>query len=288
MKYQGKPFLIEDREFPLECSISYGVEPEYRMLHWHQEMEINWILRGTGKQVINGNIYPCEAGDIFLINNDEIHMCYDDVGLEMMVLMFDPTLLWNSSSHLRDYAYLQPFFSCSGAFQNRIDGNEPEAERLRQILEEVQEEYTNEASGYQLMIKSLLMQFLTWIIRNYFSKQQPEKGLSVRAAGKVEAVMQYLDEHYAEPISLEALAAAQKINRSYLCSIFRTMTAVTPMEYLIRRRIGAAKQLLVETEENVLTISEQCGFGSLSNFNHQFKALTGCSPRVYRNLKREG
>lgn len=285
MGRRKKPSLIEDRTFPFECSISYGVEPEYRKLHWHTEMEICCIRHGTGKHLINGRIYNFAAGDIFLINNDEIHLCYEDQDLEMLVVMFDSQLLWSGSSHLLDYEYLRPFLETEGHFCNRLDGKDPHTAQLTAVLDEIEREYLEEAYGFELMIKALLLQFLTLVIR-YFSESSglsAEQRIVRQTAEKVKSVMAYVEQHYTEQLTLEQLAQLHGMSPTYLCSTFKRFTGLSPIDFVIRKRISAAKQALVNTEQSVLEIAQQCGFQSISNFNHLFKTLVGCAPRQYRS-----
>lgn len=278
------PTLVEERFFPFECSTSYGVEKDYTILHWHHEMEICYIKQGTGKYLINGTDYNFSEGDIFLINNDEIHLCHDDKNLIMQVIMFDQNFVQNGLANLFDYEYLRPFFDSSEGFCNKLDANNHVTEQLARILSEIEHEYTQMYYGYELMIKSLLLKFLTLIIRNYFFKQKHSHKNSIKqkSAGKIKEIITYIDNHYSEDINLKFLSENFNISKPHLCSMFKALTGSSPIEFLIKKRIMVSKNLLSKTDEKILNISEKCGFGSLSNFNHQFKILVGCSPSDYR------
>ena len=107
MKNLPKPSLIEERNFPFETSISYGVEEGFHELHWHNEIEICYIKHGTGNYLINGIDYSFTEGDIFVINNDDIHLCYNDKELIMQVTMFDPFFIGSGSANPFDVEYLR-------------------------------------------------------------------------------------------------------------------------------------------------------------------------------------
>jgi gentisate 1,2-dioxygenase len=66
------------KDFPFAIGDTNGVAVNARALHWHKEMEICHIKSGSGKYLINGKEYTFIKGDIFIINNDEIHLCFDD------------------------------------------------------------------------------------------------------------------------------------------------------------------------------------------------------------------
>ena len=106
--------------------------------------------------------------------------------------------------------------------------------------------------------------------------------VSRKAAEKVRDVLTFLDAHYCEDIRLSVLAEDFCMSVPYLSGCFKTLTGMSPIDYIIRKRIARAKVELMSSRKSILTISEECGFRSLSNFNHLFKALAGCAPSAYR------
>ena len=97
----------------------------------------------------------------------------------------------------------------------------------------------------------------------------------------------YIDEHYAESISVEDLAAVAAISPSHLIRLFKKQLDTTPHDYLLRRRITRAKELLAETTLTSATIAAQVGFNSESNFSYRFSKMVGQSPRAYRQSSPE-
>ena len=289
MKRMKKPALVRERFFPFESSDSYGVEDGYRTLHWHKEIEICYIKQGMGKYLINGRDYAFSSGDIFIIGNDDIHLCHDDKELIMQVVMFDPNFLQSGHAASFDYEYLRPFLESSELFSRKIDSSNAVAAQLAALLTQMEEEYTTMHNGYNLMIKALLLQFLTLIIRHCFTQDSivSEKRISHNAAEKIRSIITYLEENYTNKISLEILSETFNISVPYLCSTFKSFTGSSPIDYLIRRRIFMEKTMLHSTESTIIKISEDCGFDSLSNFNHLFKSMTGLSPTEYRKTMKK-
>ena len=100
--------------------------------------------------------------------------------------------------------------------------------------------------------------------------------------GLVQDIIHYLEEHYAEDLSLTLLSEQFLRTPEYLCSFFKEETGQTPMRYLIQIRIGRAKWLM--TEEPMLTvkeIGERCGFHSPSYFGKVFREQTGMTPLMF-------
>ena len=188
MKKSRKPTLVEERHFPFECSTSYGVSDDYTALHWHKELEICYIRQGTGNYLINGTEYPFSGGDIFLIGNDEIHLCHDDRDLIMQVFMFATEFPNSGYANPFDYEFLRPFYERTEHFCNKIEKDTAVSGRLTDLLSEMEKEYTTRQNAYDLMIKSLLLEFMALIVRHYFTgnnKTDPKENLSGSATEKV-------------------------------------------------------------------------------------------------------
>lgn len=289
MKKKVKPTLVVERSFPFESSESHGVEDGYRTLHWHKEIEICYVRQGTGCYLINGREYAFSCGDIFIIGNDDIHLCHDDKDLIMQVVMFDPCFLQSGHSASFDYEYLRPFLEVSDQFSRKIDSQNSAAEQLAPLLTQMDSEYAAMKTGYDLMIKALLMQFLALVIRHCFTQGSigTERRISRSAAEKIRSIITYLEDNYSNEISLRSLSETFSISVPYLCSTFKAFIGSSPIDYLIRRRIFMAKTMLDYTDSSIINISKDCGFDSLSNFNHMFKSLTGMSPTQYRKTMKD-
>ncbi|MEH7414467.1 helix-turn-helix transcriptional regulator, partial [Neobacillus drentensis] len=87
-------------------------------------------------------------------------------------------------------------------------------------------------------------------------------------------------------ITVEDLAKITNFHPNYFISIFKDFTGHSPIQYINRRRIEKAKEMLVISELTISTISDSLGL-ELSYFSRMFKELTGLSPRAYRGLATE-
>lgn len=95
-------------------------------------------------------------------------------------------------------------------------------------------------------------------------------------------VYSYIRENYFKPISLETIAKIAKMSPYGFSRYFKKNCGAGFVEYLNRVRTNKACYLLRETEYQVQDIATECGFGSISNFNKQFRKTEGISPRDYR------
>jgi AraC-like DNA-binding protein len=279
---QLKPDLQVHFSFSIGNTI--GVSSDSRKLHWHNELEVCRVKQGTGKYLINGHEYFFEPGDVFIINNDEIHLAFDDKDLVMQVILFSPSLIWPGGPVLFDYEYLSPFEQSGSRFSNKLSHDHPHVGEITSVLDEIQKEYDLKKPHYQLMIKALLLKLLTNIIR-YFDNEEGSgfyKKINLHDAKKLREIAEYIEENFTNKIKLSDISEKFNISVSKLCRLFRSFSKVTPMEYIMCLRVNAAKSELISTDKKIIEIAEDCGFGSISNFNKSFRNLTGMSPRDYR------
>jgi len=100
---------------------------------------------------------------------------------------------------------------------------------------------------------------------------------------KMDTVLTYIEKNLDGNISVETLAQIANFHPNYFISVFKEFTGSSPIQYINRRRIEKAKELLAVSELSVSNISESLGL-ELSYFSRMFKELTGLSPKAYRLL----
>ncbi len=103
-----------------------------------------------------------------------------------------------------------------------------------------------------------------------------------------QAALEYIESHYKDKFSLQAIAGELYVNGSYLLRVFKKYTGFTPLAYHNHVRCERAKELLVSTGECVAEIGEAVGFVSSAHFSHVFRKEEGCTPTEYRTEYRSG
>ena len=92
----------------------------------------------------------------------------------------------------------------------------------------------------------------------------------------------FIVDHYAEPLTVEAIASWVGLHPNYAMQLFKRVFGLSLLDYVIQYRVAQAQRLLVTTDDNVLAIAIQAGFSSSSNFYMAFKKYCGQSPNAYR------
>ncbi len=277
MNYKKEVFSFGDtHHFRL-----FQIAERQLQLHCHNCLELNLVEKGRGKYIIGGKLYPIEPGDIFVINNSERHLAiHDEEELALTVVVFDSDYIWRTQ-HGKNY--LKPFFQRKDNFSHRIS---PGAESYSQMLytfECMKQEAEGERIGRQMVMEAAANLLLSLLYRHYYEKQEVgEEGEQQSTFGCISSVFSYIDEHFAEEITLEALARVSSMSKTYLCKCFKDMTGQTLFGYIEQIRIQYACYLLQTSRRLISEIAMEAGFSSISYFNSLFKKSCGVTPGQFR------
>lgn len=103
---------------------------------------------------------------------------------------------------------------------------------------------------------------------------------------RLKRVQEYVDTHLHSELRLKDLAAAAGVSPYHFCRQFKIATGVSPLRYVLERRVERAKRELLDTHEPIITVAVALGFSSQSRFTAVFRKFTGLTPRAYRNAYR--
>ncbi|WP_110931686.1 AraC family transcriptional regulator [Paenibacillus bouchesdurhonensis] len=279
-------------QFALHVSRTEGVSPLFQRLHWHRALEINWITRGSGIYVINGQEYPFSAGDIFLINSEDLHRAYEGNDLEMVILMMEPSLLATEQRY--DPEILLPFRDTGSNFSNHISHDQPGSSRLANYIEQIDAEFAAQRRSHPSIIRGLLLLLLGEINRSFRREAAGSNGKRGRSLGtghshsgkrqleQMRAVILAMETEISLPWTLKRLADIAHLSPSRFSALFNQVVGTSPLHYLVQLRLDYAVELLEQGELSVLEIAQQCGFRNLSNFNRLFLNYLGMTPTAMR------
>jgi AraC-like DNA-binding protein len=103
--------------------------------------------------------------------------------------------------------------------------------------------------------------------------------------GAIAKILEYVNEHYKEPITRRALARAVGYHESYVSHSFLENLNISLTDYILSLRIGDARALLRSTDQSISSIALSLGFGSIRSFNRAFLKFVHTTPREYRKKK---
>lgn len=233
-----------------------GVKP-----HNHPYFHMFHLTAGSIQFTAGGTTYPLHSGHTILIPPGTEHAYTNDTGSGVEYLEIKFTL--GQSPFPEGFIPVTDHILAKSLFQ--------------QILKEFSELgglADNAAAAYL----TALLEFLEQPLR---CEKQTQQFKHLDASGCSELsqqIIHYLEAHYSEDISLDALAAALGYNKSYLCVAFKKDTNQTILDSLNMIRIRKAAELIVYSDLTLAQVSQMCGFASVSHFNRVFLKYAGITP----------
>ncbi len=253
-------------------------------LHWHEQMELIYIKKGSGTVSVGLIPYHVEAGFIVPVLPGELHSIDGDPGVRMEYenIIFSLSIL--DSTAETDWCrtnLLDPLRSGSLRFPRPITpGTAFHAEAAR-ALDQADHICEDRMSGYSLLVKSQLYLFMHALFQ--FRYRDPlQKRAESQHAEKLKYVISWVKEHYQEPVSIQDAAALTGYSEAHFMRIFKNETGQTFVHFLTEYRLAAASYYLKETNDSISNIAMTCGFENLSYFIRTFKKKYGSSPREFR------
>lgn len=253
--------------------------------HHHTECEISLIQSGTCQWWIRRRPVRSGAGDVLIFGSDEEHYITDIDSVEelrILNLQFEPRFIWSPGSDLFDARYLSIFLKHQADFQNRLAAQSPIAQQCALLMQQLWQECQGKEAEYALIVKATLMQLLGYLGRHHSALLEQPAPRSVTHLRELEEALNYMDAHLTEDLTLNDIAQAAGLSRSYFSAVFRELNGVTVWDYITRKRIELAMDYLRQGELSIAQIAMDCGFNTLANFNRSFKLVAHCTPSQFR------
>jgi len=273
-------YIYQDYPIVIEHSDNLKLGPFFQN-HWHEQFEILYSLQGEASIYCNSQHIRAKPEEAIIINPNEFHygdnftpdFCY-------YLIKIDLPFFLNSRSDLFETNFMVPFMQNLIVFQNHISG---ECELLTQIRFALQE-YQSKKIGYKLTIKASIYHVLALLLRHYskhiidYSEQERKH----KTKHLLQPILQYIDEHYTEQLTLNQLATIGNINPIHLCRIFKKLVGKPPLAYINHLRISKALSLLEDSSINITEIAMAVGFTDSNYFSRIFKKHRKISPSEFR------
>jgi AraC-like DNA-binding protein len=158
-----------------------------------------------------------------------------------------------------------------------------EAGEVARLTERLVQEARERATGYELMLRSLMVQLLVFLGRVVAGAPSAEAvSEPVRGDEPLGGLLAFIEQHLDQDLRVEDMADRVSLSAGHFSRRFRTAVGVSPIMYLRRQRIERARRLLRETDLPVGAIALQVGFNDFSYFARTFREAVGATPREYR------
>lgn len=263
-----------------ECRI-----PEYFInvpMHWHPEFELNLVKKGTAEFVFNDEKYIVQAGDVLILPPNILHAVYPigDNELAYDALVFNKSMLGTESNDRSATECILPLVNGTSKITILLPRDLPDHSLFEECAQKIFHCAKMNQPHYDLLLRSHLQHF--FFLLEESGKLIQHEAKSTGYSSVIRPTLEYMNEHYAENITIEQLAEQLHLSKSYFMWCFKKAVGIGAIEYLTQLRLREARNLLISSAISISEIAYQCGYGNLSNFNRQFKKLVGCTPNEYR------
>ena len=242
------------------------------LIHAHPTYEILYFLEGDAVFSIGGTDYPLEPHTLLLIPPNVFHGIHvlTDQPYDRYTVHFDPGIL--SHEHRALLLSKLPAKSDSSCCMRGMKDSG--------ILEMLRQ-FDDLSVSPESLHKPLIPIFLQALIARILLKLPSKSTESLPTSGSTNTLknnlLDYINDHFTEAITLDTLSARFFVSKSQLNQIFRKMTGTTVIDYIIRKRIAYAQQLLLNGV-SAQQAGIAAGFGDYTSFYRAYKKHFGCSP----------
>lgn len=278
-------FCQPDHSLCCDAYLAYASKrqgPYSRYMHMHPDtVEVILITDGTGEYFIGNRSYPVNAGDLVIYNSRVVHDEYLEEGSTICCgirKLVRPGL--RPDALLPDS--VMPIFPLHHHYDN-----------VFLLMNAIFMMLNSAAEHRQEMAQEMTRVLLNYIDNNVLLMQTPspppeKQNRPLQDFTLPASVKMFIDDNFHEPIRLEALAQKFRVSPFYISHEFKKRYGYSPMDYLLKRRLGEAQTLLTTADEqgtldSITNIAYQVGFSNLSHFQSYFKNKVGKTPGQYRN-----
>lgn len=281
----ANPLIVPHSDFFIE-SLQRTTKYNMYNYHLHQEFEIYYLVNGERKYFIDDKIYIVQAGSLVLIDANEIHKTgnIDSHHHERIVMYFDCSFLESLYPNILELNLL----SCFKSKYRVLPLSFKYKNNMETILGKLLAVY-NSSDNYEEPRKrfylQLLLSELLLLINEFIGELKAEEyHYSQFMHPKVSQVIEYINDHYYEPISLVDMAEKFYMSPSYLSKLFKNTTNFTFTEYLNSVRIKNSQTLLENPDYRIIDVAQKSGFTNNTHFTRVFKDITGMCPTDYKKM----
>lgn len=276
--------------FPVHISVE-KIESYERgafLWHWHPEVELTWIMSGEIEYRVNDSVYLLREGEGLFGNSRTLHSGYqiERKNCTYLSITFHPRFLYgyeNSILQTKYVNYITEEDSWSSLFLKKgVDWHQEIIFKMQQIYEMSK----SPPADYELQVHMMLLQIWQRLY-GYFSSMPEKERKPQNHLQRLREIISYLQEHYAEDISLDEIAGNVNICKSECCRFFKKHMNMTIFDYVLYLRIQNSLPLL-RAGESVTKTAGMVGFSSSAYYGQIFKRYMNCTPREYRKSMYEG
>ena len=273
-----------NEQFPF--LVSYQKLSEYEsgsfMWHWHPEIEITYVQKGTMCYKVNHMVYHLKEGDIVFNNSGALHSgtMENQEDCAYIPVTFDPRLIYGFFQSTINSKYVDPVIQDSMLPAICIDQSESWHKPFREYLLRIIALDEKKPDFYELDITICLQSMWRLLLEHITYEPQASRENSLEY-DRIKKILSYIEENYQNKITLNDIAGHIHLCESECTRLFKRHTNTTLFAFLQEYRIERSLEFL-QDDQPVSAVADKAGFSDPNYYSKVFAKIKGCSPREYR------
>ena len=274
-----------NEQFPF--LVSYQKLSEYEsgsfMWHWHPEIEITYVQKGTMCYKVNHMVYHLKEGDIVFNNSGALHSgtMENQKDCAYIPVTFDSRLIYGFFQSTVNSKYVDPVIQDSMLPAICIDQSEPWHKPFREYLLRIIDLDEKKPDFYELDITICLQSMWRLLLEHITYEPQASRENSLEY-DRIKKILSYIEENYQNKITLNDIAGHIHLCESECTRLFKRHMNTPLFAFLQEYRIERSLEFL-QDDQPVSAVADKAGFSDPNYYSKVFAKIKGCSPREYRN-----
>lgn len=285
MKRYWRPSRSGVESVPNRLMVSHEQPGIMAMPHWHAQVELNYVFRGSMEYRMPGHMVRLKAGDVCLFWGGQPHQVVDTsddawfTAIHLPLVNFFRLRLGNELIHKVMHGATMLTSASDGTDSANM-------ERWIRYLRSADPQQV-EHGITELLLRIERIRFEPfYLVEPSGIPERGGVGSDSTSFANIATICDYIANNFRQDIDCADIAHSADIHPKYAMSVFKRSTGMTLNEYVNLLRLSYAQAMLIRDEANILEIALDSGFGSLSNFNKAFRRMSGMSPSDFRRDSR--
>ena len=254
--------------------------------HRHCELELMLVTEGELRALLNGRDIVLHEGEGLFINSGAVHgfVANSHEGANYISVVFGAGCIAGTEDARLAARYIEPILRAHELEYVSLRGS-GWANDICDEIRSMQSASSGRLPGYEIKLKIMLSEAWLTLYENCIPDLGAERGVSHTEKKRIDVLRRYIQENYAEKITLDDIASSAHISRGECCRIFKRLYDTTPFQYLVHYRLTRSVYYLSETDKSISQIAQSVGFCSSSYYTKCFRAEYNCTPLKYRQAQ---
>ncbi len=257
--------------------------------HWHPEIEMIYMLEGKVEALIDEESIILTPGQGIFVNQNVLHAFHRVEGYDAVFfsVVFHPGMIFGYGSAVLSVKYLSPILENPNMKHLILSDDDPYTAPVIDLMKKIRDDYFSGHFGFEITCKANICNMWNELLK----LPRDESAMVIKSKRiindeqRIKDAIVYIEQHFADPITLDDIARSIHISKSECCRCFQRVLRQTPFEYLLKHRIFHAAKLIQHQDPSANSISNLAitvGFGNISYFNKVFKRYLHMTPTEYK------